>query len=388
MNEVRRRCYIHVGLPKTGTSFLQSILFESQQALAQQDLSMLPARSGAAFNLHLDMRGQLRRGMDPPRAFTAMDRLPRQAARVPTSRALITQELFAGAPPDAIARLVGQLPGWEIHVVVTLRDLGRALPSAWQQRIKARNVESYDEFLTAARDRTSLAKPFWGHHDPLDVLARWQTVVPAERIHLVTVPEPGAPSGLLLERFCSVFEIDPTSLSTSSVRANTSLGLVQAELLRRVNVALGDRLPHPRAGYRRVGKVYLARRILSPQLGTPPLLPATFATWAGDLSQEWVTALRTGGYDVVGDLDDLIPRPGCFSDQEQVVSDAAVADSAVRALASMIDMRLAEQREVDTMRAEIRARIDEPQGPPPRGGEPRVGTGAKARLSRFARRRG
>lgn len=387
MNEVRRRCYIHVGLPKTGTSFLQSILFESRQALAQQDLSMLPAHSGGAFSLHLDMRGQLRRGIDPPRSFTAMDRLPRQAARVSTSRALITQELFSGADPDAIARLVGQLPGWEIHVVVTLRDLGRQLPSGWQQRIKARNVDSYEEFLIAARDRTPLAKPFWGHHDPLDVLARWQTAVPAERIHLVTVPQPGSPPALLLERFCSVFGIDPTTLSMSSVRENTSLGLVQAELLRRVNVALGDRLPHPRAGYRRVGKHYLARQILSPQGGTPPLLPATFATWTRDLSQEWVNALKSGGYDVVGDLDDLIPAPGCFSDQEQVVSDADVADSAVRALASMIDLRLAEQREVDTMRAQIRAHSAEPPGPRPGSSESGVGTRTRARLSRFVRRR-
>jgi len=353
MTDVQKRCYIHVGLPKTGTSYLQSIFFQSQDALARQDLSMLPGTVAAAFHLQLDLRGHLREGMDPRPAFTAVKRLPRHAARVTTSRALMTQELFAGAGPKQIERLVGQLPDWEIHVVVTLRDLGRQLPSAWQQRIKARGVDSFPEYLAAVRDGRPPATAFWNHHDPVGVLARWGTQVPPERIHLVTVPPAGAPIDLLLQRFCSVLEIDPATLTMTAPDDNTSLGLVQAELLRRVNVALGERLPHPRAGYRRVGKGYLARQVLSPQRGTPPRLPADLAQWCTETSREWAEALGCAGYHVAGDLEDLLPTDSAFTDADQAVTDANVAVSAADALASMLDTRLIELRDLDALRSRL-----------------------------------
>src|SRR5680860_373830 len=353
MTDSPKRCYVHVGLPKTGTSYLQSIFFQSQDALARQDLTMLPGTTAATFHLHLDLRGQLREGMDPRPAFTAMKRRPRQAARVPTSRALMTQELFAGAGPKHVARLVEALPGWEIHLVITLRDLGRQLASAWQQRIKARGLESYPDFLAAARAGRPSVNAFWNHHDPVGVLARWRTQVPPERVHLVTVPPAGAPPDLLLKRFCSVLDVDPATLTASTPDDNTSLGLVQAEVLRRVNVALGDRLPHPSAGYRRVGKGYLARHVLSPQRGTPPRLPAELEHWCMETSRGWIDTLGGAGYHVVGDLTDLLPGDRSFTDVDQAVTDANIAVSAADALAAMLDTRLIELRDLDALRSRL-----------------------------------
>ncbi|MGH3588039.1 MAG: hypothetical protein ACRDQ0_17160 [Pseudonocardia sp.] len=353
MSEARKRCYVHVGLPKTGTSYLQSIFFQSTEALAPQDLSMLPDTTAATFHLMLNLRGSLREGMDPRPAFTAVERLPRQAGRVQTSKALMTQELLSAAGPAQVERLVGQLAGWEVHVIVTLRDLSRQLPSAWQQRIKARNVDSYHEFLTAVRERSRPANAFWNTQDPLGVLGRWGTQVPPERTHVVTVPAAGSPPELLLTRFCSVLDVDPATLTTTTVDENTSLGLVQAELLRRVNVALGDRLPHPRSGYRRVGKGYLARHVLSPQRGTPPRVPTGFADWCAETSQTWIDALGSGGFDVVGDLYDLMPGAGSFTEADQLVTDADVSVSATDALATMIDTRLAELRDLDALKQRL-----------------------------------
>ena len=36
-----RRCYIHVGLPKSGTSYLQSVLRQSEEALAAPSRSAM-----------------------------------------------------------------------------------------------------------------------------------------------------------------------------------------------------------------------------------------------------------------------------------------------------------------------------------------------------------
>ena len=39
----------------------------------------------------------------------------------------------------------------EVHVVVTARDLGRVLPSAWQQRVKMGARQPYRRFLATVR---------------------------------------------------------------------------------------------------------------------------------------------------------------------------------------------------------------------------------------------
>src|SRR5699024_7745323 len=112
----------------------------------------------------------------------------------------------------------------------------------------------FDRFVSAAINRRPLARPFWAQQDLPSVLGNWASEVPAERTHIVTVPPAGAGRASLLARYSSVLGIDASRLSTGTPRSNASLGLVQAEVLRRVNVALGERLPRPRAGYARVAK--------------------------------------------------------------------------------------------------------------------------------------
>ena len=37
-----RRLYVHIGLPKTGTSFLQAALLHNREVLAEQGLDLVP----------------------------------------------------------------------------------------------------------------------------------------------------------------------------------------------------------------------------------------------------------------------------------------------------------------------------------------------------------
>ncbi|MDQ3616873.1 MAG: hypothetical protein M3393_09660 [Actinomycetota bacterium] len=349
-----RRVYVHIGLPKTGTSYLQSIFWQSQSALEAQDLQLVPSVRSMGYHLMLAVREELVPDLDGPKASKILHRFREEAAALTSSRALISQELLGAASPHQAQALLGVLPHHEAHVVLTVRDLARHIPSAWQQQIKARAVMSYEDFrdeITAS----STEAPWDPGYDLTGVLARWGACVPPERIHVVTVPKPNVPASVLLERFCSVVGVDPERLNQEVGRSNTSLGLTQAELLRRVNLTLGDRLPHPRSGYGEHGKRFLGQTILRPQGGEPAKLPERLSSWCERASLEIVERLASGGYDIVGDLDELLPDPSAFTGDDMVVSDAEVADAAAAALADILVARAGEQEEVATLRRQVRA---------------------------------
>lgn len=348
-----RRCYLHVGFQKTGTTYLQSIFWQSQQTLREQGLELLPSNRLDTSYLMLAVRGMLQDGLEPPAAWTVRERLTEQAAASTAERALISQESLAPCTPRQIRDLVGRLDGFEPHVVVTVRDVARQVPSMWQQRVKARSKESYESFLQAVVERSAAARSFWQIQDVPGVLERWAGVVGAARVHVVTVPPAGSSSTLLLERFCSLLEVDPESLDRDTHRANTSLGITQAELLRRVNLALGDRLPHPRAGYGPMGKRFLGESILATQRGTPPRLPPAMTDWCDRTADEWRKVIAAGGFHVVGDLDDLLPSPEAFVDTLADVTADDLVDSAASALADILHHRWEEQQEIGELRRRL-----------------------------------
>lgn len=339
MTTARRRCYVHVGCPKTGTSFLQSVLWASREQLFEQGLELPLDGPSDHFHLTLALRGMLDEAMDPPHAYAVLDRLAVALAQLRSPRMLISHESLAPATHEQVDRLLRMLHGFEVHVVITARDLARQIPSGWQQRIQQRERITYADFLTAVVDKAPAAEDFWINQDLLAITSQWGRMLPPEQVHIVTAPRSDARSGLLLERFCSLLAVDPDSLHTDAPRGNVSLGAVQAELLRRVNVALGDRLPHPRAGYGRLGKRYLAGRVLAPQDGIPPSLPHECYEWCVRRSHDVVAELLRRRYDVVGDLAELMPVPPGETPVDGEVSEAAVANAAARAIADMLEQR-------------------------------------------------
>ena len=178
-----------------------------------------------------------------------------------------------------------------------------------------------------------------------DVLDRWTAGIPRERVHLVTVPPPGASPTLLWERFAGVFDLDARELMPTE-RANASLGVAESTMVRRLNTRLNNVLGG--YGYRRfvrelVVHQHLARRRDSTRLSLPPEVHE----WAASLSRSWVSELALRGYDVVGDLDDLIPTadPQAFVDPD-TVDEHAVTESALDALA-VLAIEASRLREVE-----------------------------------------
>ena len=76
---------------------------------------------------------------------------------------MLSSEFFADAPDDeTVARVVEQLGGDRVHVLVTLRPLARIMPSQWQQYVQNGLRMDYEDWLAHMSRRTRSPTPVSG----------------------------------------------------------------------------------------------------------------------------------------------------------------------------------------------------------------------------------
>jgi hypothetical protein len=205
------------------------------------------------------------------------------------------------------------------------RDIASLLPAEWQETVKHRNARGWDDWLADVIDRESVSAErrqwwFWRVHDTLAILDLWSRHLSAENVHVITAPPATAGTGLLWERFAGVLGVDPASVDLTRARANTSLGLPEIEFLRRLNEQLPDEVPD--WFYMWNVKEALAHQTLAARPADGRLvLPADRYSWADAHADALISGLRKSSYDVVGDLDELLPRvapkPGARPDEQK-----------------------------------------------------------------------
>jgi hypothetical protein len=346
-----RKVLVHVGAPKTGTSFVQDLLFSSSERLAGLGISYPADRFDAHFLAALDLM-QLTWGGLEREAVGAWDRLAAQVRAWPGT-AIVSHEILATASRAHVARALESLStgDTEIHVVLTARDLVRQIPAEWQENVKHRRMLTYTDFLADLQDpsrQQGVASWFWGVQEVPDILDRWGSTLPRDRVHLVTVPPPGSPHDLLWERFSSVLGLDPAEFTLEDdVRTNASLGVAEAAVVRRLNEQIDGVVPNHH--YRAIVREALVHQNLSTDRRSPRLsVPPEVWTWADELSRRWVAELALRGYDVVGDLDDLLPtEPLPYADPD-TLDPAELGDAAQRALAAVtVEAARLRDREVE-----------------------------------------
>src|SRR5215470_4794575 len=307
-----RRIYVHIGEPKTGTSFLQNAMWGNRARLAAQGV-VLPGYSyGGHARASQDLREVRQLAGDPADPWIGeWDVLTAQALRAPEA-AVISNELLAACNPRQADRAVQSLRPAEVHIVVTVRDFATLLPAEWQETVKCRSTVPWERWvdgvIDAAPDPDRRRRLwFWTVHDTLAILRLWSQEIPADQVHVITLPPQGGTSELWL-RFASVLGIGSSTIDLPRHRENPSLGLAEAEFLRRLNEALPDRVP--RWFYTWNVKRILANDVLSARAPQARLaLPPGQQAWAREQSEILVAGLRDSKYQIVGDLGELLPPP-------------------------------------------------------------------------------
>ena len=306
-----------MGLPKTGTTYLQGLLAENRDRLREAGVLYPFVRPGGMFHGAVDVRGSHEKfGLDADLVAGTWAELCARA-RAFEGTTLLGHEVLGGATPEQVAAALDPLAGLEVHVVVTARDLGRQSTAHWQEEVKLGDARSFadlereelraDTGRDAGPDAGGRRPRFWHAQDAADALRRWTSAgLPLERAHLVVVPPPGAPADELWRRFAEAAGIDAGVLDpTSAPAANPSLGVAEVALLRAVNRELAGRLP---AGeYHRLVKRGWAETELAGSGGRRPRTPSRLADVLGAATDRWVEEVRAGGYAVHGRLEELAP---------------------------------------------------------------------------------
>lgn len=360
---VSDRIFLHIGVPKSGTSYVQRRLLANKEQLAQEAALLFPGSAWADQVLAVRDLRRIRGARDRRGAW---NRLVREMAAWPGA-SVISMEWLCAADEATIARIVADVAPAQVEVVITARDLGRTVAAAWQEYIQNRREWSWEDFLTqlgAADSReTEAGSHFWAQQDLADLVARWSGAVGPEHTHVVTLPHPGADPDVLWQRMAQVLGFDAERFAAQGARdANESLGLESAELMRRVNpLTRRDELSYTeyRSGFKQaLGKDVLARRR---GLESRVAVPEHHQSWIHQVAARHIEAIAGSGAHVVGDLTELEPvfasgrQPADVPDAELLdAATEAINDISRRWLADRTALRRVQNRH-DRVRTELAA---------------------------------
>ena len=304
--------YLHIGMPKSGSTFLQTLLADHRAELLAHGVVHPDAGREAMFHAALEMAGKPDQwGLEEAAVAGTFDRLL-DLARAHGGTALVSHEIFSAATRKEVDAIGARLGGFEPHVVVTVRDVARTMTAQWQERVKNGVDESFGDFVATVlshrpRDMASTAHGFWHGHNVPWVLTRWERIVPPERVHVVVTPGRDAGPTVLWERFAEAVGLPEGVLDPSAApAANESLGAAQVAVLRQVLAAAkSDGLEQPWLAL--VGKRWFAQTLLSRVRSPRPVAPADVVAEVADVADLWIVELEGRGYQVHGDLEELRP---------------------------------------------------------------------------------
>jgi len=303
-------------------------MWRNRERLAEQGYAF-PGRPVDHFRAALDLREIDFGGYDDPLAEGAWEPFAAEALKSARRGIVVSHEVLAAASSEQIGTAVRSFAPADVHVVCGARDLARQLPAVWQESLKNRRVRPYRKFLKVAFKDQPTGSParFWVAQDPTAVLARWGEHIPPERLHLVTVPQRRTSEDTLWRRFCTAVDLDATGFDLDVARANTSLSQPASEVLRRLNAVLPEDLDWP--AYERQVKLRFNRLAERGLPGDRLTVPRRLKAQVLARSERIRAELAASPYDIVGDLDDLIPSDDAFGSVQdpnpEVVTETAVA---------------------------------------------------------------
>ncbi len=313
-----RRVLLHIGLPKTGTTYLQQVVWGNRDRLRSDGVSVPGFGHREHLWAALDLQERPRLAKRHPKAPGSWDRLVAEASRQPQD-VLLTHEFFCGASREQASRALEAFPDSEVHVVVTARDAASVVSAGWQESVK--NGGTVD--LAAVLDGKAAGGPEFSMRtwDLAGVLERWTVDVPSDRVHVLVMPGSSQPHDLHWRHFAEVLGVDPDAYELPTAAVNPALGIVQIELLRQVNAHLPSYSAHDRGVWIRG---YLAEGLLAAQPRERGGLPAEQLARFAELDRAATDLVIRAGLPRAG----RAVRVDLAEERPQAAGDASPAPSA------------------------------------------------------------
>lgn len=343
-----RSVIVHIGSRKSGTTYIQRCLAgvsrEARDHGVLYPVYMDPLKR--RYNHEAATYGLLGREAFP---WLSADDVTRQerpwrrlvrAIRGWDGTVLLSAEALSIVRRDDAERFLEALGCEDVRIVVTARDLGRVIPSSWQQSLRNGRATPLDGYLRQVREQRQAdwesdpEQMFWRGYATGPLVARWAPLV--TDVSVVTVP---AASGgdTLWSRFLSATRLDNVLPSDApqvpTSRANVGLTAPEALFMQHLNEHLAssglDARQQRFARNQLISEVLVMRERRGDRLGLP-------APWLS-VVRRWSYADRAGLElsRIVGTIDDLevteaaVGMPPAQSDLSDVAQAAAACLASV-----------------------------------------------------------
>lgn len=228
-----RQCFLHIGVPKTGTSFLQRVLFENRALL--ESYGVRYPEVSLRGNGHHDFAFLLSGGY--PAWATPQNRpleqlegeLAEACTEYEGSVLMSSEDFYSHTDPidvKALLERTGMLTGREPRIIVYLRRQDDAQESWYNQTIKALGyTHSLDESIRTFHS-------LWDYREQLE---RWADAFGSEAIVARTYEPQSYAGGSLLSDFFGILGVPLDKFVVTKERVNTGINADLLEFQRVLN---------------------------------------------------------------------------------------------------------------------------------------------------------
>jgi hypothetical protein len=330
---------LHIGPHKTGTTTVQSAFCMARERLAAQGI-VYPGKGRQPLAPVLAVTNQPPlRGETPPKIEHWHD-LVAEIRAAGDRRAVLSSEFFDEADDATARRVVADLGGTCVHVVVTLRPLSSIIPSQWQQYLQNGYSFSFPEWLEGILSEPAQTPTpgFWRRHRHDELVARWAAVVGPPNLTVIVTD--GSDPLMLLRAFESMLGLPEGFLREQDSRQNRSLTLAEAEFVRLLNLEF-ERQGWPEGKYAtfvRDGAVAWMKSAREPAPDEQKIVPPAWAlSRAAAIGDEMARNIAALGVRITGDISRLGAIPASAAAQTAADPEhgppAIPAEAAVQAVA-------------------------------------------------------
>lgn len=223
---------VHVGLMKSGTTFIQHAFAASRSAFSENGI-LYPGQLFNQQHACYGLCGHYIPWVTPRRKWSALGESMLKEIDAHAGDILISSEALSSMDAEGIARFCEVLGGVDC-IVITVRNFAKTLLSAWQQNIKGGGKNSLTDFLYRIEKDRKHKTGVWNTYSFGSIAKKWRQHA---NVELIVVGK-GAPSvdDPLLEAFAQIIGsplFNPGELSESA--RNVSLCFEDVEVLRYIN---------------------------------------------------------------------------------------------------------------------------------------------------------
>ncbi|MGI9196440.1 MAG: hypothetical protein ACR2KE_03160 [Candidatus Nanopelagicales bacterium] len=327
------RLLLHIGTQKSGTTYLQRVLARLSGELK---------REGVLYPLRLHGRREVYNHEAAAYGLLGTSAFPWVPAKKATGQqasweglrrkvrdwdgtAIVSGEAISVINASDARRLVESLGVADTRVIITARDLGRVLPSSWQQHIRNGRSTPFGRFLQqhaerrgegdaaerAARWDADPEQTFWRAYAIGTLVERWAPL--ARTVSVVTVPRRGAGPDELWHRFRRSLDVGAalpeTPPAIDDLEANVGLTepevMVLAGLNKQIDSAKADGADPRALRARIVREAFVTRE----HRGSPVRIPRDWRERVSEWAREDAEVLQSTAAILVGPESDLLVDP-------------------------------------------------------------------------------